>query len=253
LLLDIFIPNPRQQGVVVFMAKTLERSAQHRMVLMGYVGLSLAIIITGITGMKSVLKPNLLLLEQIAFTHMVLLLFVATGLRKVFAIPSELRANWTFQVKEQECREEWLRAVDSIATWPVLFLIVALPAPLEIVLLGWRGAGEVALLASAYLLLYESLFFSWQKLPFTCSYVPGQVNGFVVVFRFFSVLSLLPVAHVFLVGCLDKPMPYGFVQTLILTVWIMVRRSRRDSWSYTPLRFAEEPDPVVRSLNLGTA
>ncbi len=252
-LLDIFVPNPRQQGVVVFMAKTLERSAEHRMVLMGYVGLSLAIILTGIAGMKSVMKPDRLLLEQIAFTHMVLLLFLATGLRKVFAIPSELRANWTFQVKEQECREEWLRAVDSIATWPVLFLIVALPAPVEIALLGWRGAAEVVLVAGTYLLLYESLFYSWQKLPFTCSYVPGQVNGFVVVFRFFSVLSLLPVVHRFLMVCLSKPVLYVFVLTLMSAVSIIMRRSRRDSWSYTPLRFAEEPEPVVRSLKLGTA
>lgn len=252
-LMDLLAPDPRQQGVVVFMAKTLERSAQHRMVLMGYMGLSLAILLTGIAGMKGIVKPGRLTLEYFSYSHLVLLMFLGAGLRKVFTIPSELRANWTFQVAEKECREEWLRAVDQVSTWPALFVILLLPAPLEIALVGWRGVMEMLLFAVAYLLLYETLFYSWQKLPFTCSYVPGQENGFVVVFRFFSVLSLIPLLDAFFVASLYRPKMYGFLMVLMLTVRIMLRRSRRDTWSYTPLRFAEEPEPVVRSLNLGTA
>jgi hypothetical protein len=252
-LLDLLIPDPQQQGVILFMAKTLARSSQHRIVLMGYFGFSFAIVLTGIAGMPAVTKSDRVILTSFAYAHLVLLLFLLAGLRHVFAIPSELRANWTFQVIEREGRGEWLRAVDRIATVPAILLVLAIPAPFEIAMLGWRGVRESVLFAAAYLLLYESLFYSWQKLPFTCSYLPGQKSGFFVVLRFFAVLSILPIVNLIFVACVSNPVPYTVILTTLLVVWFSIRRSRRDTWSYTPLRFIEDPEPEVRSLNLGTA
>jgi hypothetical protein len=251
-LLDLLVRNPRQQAVLAFMIKTIARSSQHRIVMVGYFGFSLAIVLTGIAGMAAVMKPDWVVLASFTYAHLVLLVFAAAGLRQVFGIPMELRANWTFQVTEREGRGEWLRAVDGIATLPVILIVIALPAPFEIALLGWRGAGEIVLLTVTYLLLYESLFYHWQKLPFTCSYVPGQGNGFVVVFRFFGVLALIPVVNLIFVKCIYSPGHYIAVCLALFIAWIAVRNSRRVPWSYTPLRFIEEPEPAVRSLNLGT-
>ena len=252
-ILDLMVPNTRQQAILVFMTKTLARSGQHRIVLIAYFGFAFALVLTGVAGMPALMKPDRVTVASFAYAHMVLLLFLAAGLRQVFGIPSELRANWTFQVIEKEGREQWLRAVDSIATLPAILTIIALPAPFEIAILGWRGAREALLFAAAYLLLYDSLFYSWQKLPFTCSYVPGQQNTFFVVLRFFAVLSVLSVLHLFLVACLYNAGLYIAVTAILLVSWSVVRRSRRYTWSYTPLRFVEEQEPAVRSLNLGAA
>lgn len=252
-IIDLLIPDARQQGVIVFMTKTLGRSSQHRIVLIGYFGFSFAIVLTGIAGMAAVTKPDRVLLTSFAYAHLVLLLFLLAGLRHVFAIPSELRANWTFQVMEREGRSEWLSAVDRIATLPALLTILAVPAPFEVYMLGWRGARELLLFAAAYLVLYDGMFYSWQKLPFTCSYLPGQKSGFFVVLRFFAVLTLLPIVNLIFVACVYNPGPYTFILTALLVTWFMMRRARRDTWSYTPLRFIEDPEPEVRSLNLGTA
>jgi hypothetical protein len=252
-VLDLLIPDPRQQAVVVFMMKTLARSSQHRIVLMAYFGFSFAVVLTGIAGIAAVAKANQVVLASFSYTHLVMMLFLIAGLRHVFALPSELRANWTFQVLEHEGRSEWLSAVDGLATLPAIFLILVVPAPLEIGLLGWQGVRESLLFAAAYLLLYESLFYGWQKLPFTCSYVPGQKNGFFVVLRFFTVLAVLPLVNLIFVACVSNPVAYTVVLTILLVVWYSIRRSRRDTWNYTPLQFIENPEPEIRALNLGTA
>jgi hypothetical protein len=252
-VLDLLIPDPRQQAVMVFMTKTMARSGQHRIVMVGYFGFAFAVVLTGVAGMVAVTKPNQLVLTSFAYAHLVMLLFLIAGLRHVFAIPSELRANWTFQVLERQGRSEWLSAVDGLATVPAILLILVLPAPFEIAMLGWPGLRESILFAAGYLLLYESMFYGWQKLPFTCSYVPGQKNGFFVVLRFFAVLAVLPAISGVFVAIVSRPGVYAFMLTVLLAAWYSVRRSRRDTWSYTPLRFIEEVEPEVRSLNLGTA
>src|SRR5581483_7738567 len=58
-LLEAIVANPRQQAILVFMTKTLARSGQHRMVLMGYGGFGLAILISVLVGMhEAVSQPN---------------------------------------------------------------------------------------------------------------------------------------------------------------------------------------------------
>ena len=251
-LLNGFVPNPRQQGVLVFMGKTLARSSQHRTVLMGYLGFSLAILLGGMAEIRAAVKPERVLLASFAYAHMVLLLFLLAGLRNIFSIPVELRANWTFQVTEREGRENWLRAVGRLAVLPPIFAIIIVPMPFEIAMAGWRGAAECLLLTAAFLLLHESLFYEWQKLPFTCSYLPGKENGFVLVLRLLGVLSTLPILNLFVMACLYTPVLYVVVTGALLVIWNAVRYSRRLTWSYTPLRYEEEPDPAVRTLRLGT-
>src|SRR5260370_34668554 len=51
---DWLIPDPRQQAVIAFLAKTLAGSSQHRMILMGYAGFGLAIFLSGLIGMRDI-------------------------------------------------------------------------------------------------------------------------------------------------------------------------------------------------------
>ncbi len=251
-ILDRLIPNPRQQGALVFMLKTLARSGQHRMVLVAYFGVALAVVLSGMAGLSSLTKPDRLLLSYFAYVHMGALLFLLLGLRHSFGIPMELRANWAFQITEREGRREWLRAVDRLALLPAILIVVILPAPIEIALLGWRGLGEALLSTAAYLLLFESLFHDWQKLPFTCSYLPGKVNGFVVALRGLGVLTAIPILNAIAVASLYNQIGYLFLLGLVLIAWNAVRYSRRLDFGNDRLCYVEEPDPAVRTLQLGT-
>jgi hypothetical protein len=109
------------------------------------------------------------------------------------------------------------------------------------------------LFAAADLLFHESIFRDWQKLPFTCSYLPGQKSVFFVVLRFFAILGILPLLNLMFVATVSNSIAWLIIASAITLVWLALRQSRRDTWSYTPLRYVEEPEPAVRSLKLGSA
>ena len=58
-------------------------------------------------------------------SHVIMLLFLLVGFRHLFSIPTELRANWMFQITEGEGRDEWLEAVDHFVLWVGAAFILA--------------------------------------------------------------------------------------------------------------------------------
>src|SRR5262249_15624343 len=89
-VLGWLIPNPRRQAAAVFMTKTLIRSSQHRMILMGYGGLGVAILLSGLIGMRGAVQPQRLAAACFVYAHVILMSFLLIGLRYLFSIPSEL-------------------------------------------------------------------------------------------------------------------------------------------------------------------
>ena len=157
------------------MVKTMARSGQHRMLLMAYLGFAMAIVLSGMVGARTFI-PQRAILGTFVYAHVVTITFLVLGLRHVFAIPAEWRANWIFQMTEGEGRTQWINAVDSFVLVAVCMVLV-LPVTLEARLTGWRAAAEIVLVAAAQLLIYDRVFFDWDKLPFTCSYLPGSIRA----------------------------------------------------------------------------
>jgi hypothetical protein len=255
-LLDWLIPDPRQQAVFVFMAQTLARSAQHRMVLMGYLGFSLAMVLSGIIGLRAtpgvpgLFKPGQIVMAGFVNAHLVLLICLLIGFRHLFSIPAELRANWIFRITEREGRSHWLRAVDRFALVSLAPVILLLPLPLEVVMLGARAVAETLVFAVGGALVYERLFFESEKLPFTCSYLPGKRPAWVIVLAFIGFVSLLPVANAILVYLLEGRLTVLLFLALLVVTWTWIHRTREESWAGLPLMYEEAPEPAVRTLNL---
>ena len=139
---DWLIPDPRRQAVIVFLARTLGGSSQHRTILMGYGGFGLAIFLSGTIGMRDMVEPARVVAADFVYAHTILLVFLLIGVRHLFSIPVELKANWAFQITEREGRREWLRAVDRFVLVPGALAMLILPFPLEVHLpglaRGWR-------------------------------------------------------------------------------------------------------------------
>jgi hypothetical protein len=249
-LLGWLMPNPRRQAAVAFMTKTLIRSSQHRMVLMGYGGLGVAILLSGLIGMRGTVHPQRMAAACFVYAHVILMSFLLIGLRHLFSIPSELKANWTFQITEFEGRSEWLRAVD----WFVLTLgatvMLAIPFPLEALLLGWRALGESVLFLIFGLLCYEWAFGSWEKLPFTCSHLPGKTPMWILALKFLGLLGLLPIVSGILLLSLYNAVAYVIVLALLIGAWLQIRVTRRGGRGETRLKYEEAPDPEIHGLNL---
>lgn len=126
------------------------------------------------------------------------------GLRHLFALPTELKANWIFQLSEGDGRRDWMLAVDRSVLFCGATAMLAAPLPLEVRLLGWRAPAEALLFTITALLCYESLFVEWEKLPFTCSYLPNKTPAWILSLELLGLLSLLPVVNWIL---LSWPLP----------------------------------------------
>ncbi len=105
--------------------------------------------------------------------------------------PIDLRANWIFQVSESQCRAEWMAAVErfviAVAVAPIFVLI----APVSIESLGWAVGGRTLTLQLLLTMgMFELLFYSWQQLPFACSYTPGKRSLMSVLSGYLAVLML---------------------------------------------------------------
>ncbi len=223
------VPDPRQQAVIAFLTKTLAGSAQHRMILMGYGGFGLALFLSGTIGMRELVDPARLLAANFVYAHVILLAFLLMGIRHLFSIPVELKANWAFRITEGEGRREWLRAIDRFVLFWGAMVMLGVGLPLEIKLLGWRAVAEVLLSAAFGLLCYEWAFSSWEKLPFTCSHLPGKTPMWIRALQLFALLGFLPIVNALLLACLFQPAAFAAALIALSLASMRMRASRPGS------------------------
>ncbi|HEX4809534.1 MAG TPA: hypothetical protein VH325_11430 [Bryobacteraceae bacterium] len=248
-VLGRLIPDPRQQAVLVFMMKTLARSSYHRLIIIGYGGLAFAIVLTGLAGMGHLVECSRAVAGGFVYFHLIALLLLLIGTRHLFSLPTELEANWIFQITEGEGRGMWLRAVDRFVLFWGAALMFVIPLPLEIRFLGWPGIAEAALFLILGLLTYEWVFSSWEKLPFTCSRLPGKTPIWMVL-AFFGLIAIVSLLQNLLVVILYNRVAFLAVLAVLFAAWTHIHRMRRQGWAELRLKFDEVPEPAVQGLNL---
>jgi energy-coupling factor transporter ATP-binding protein EcfA2 len=236
------LPNSRQQAVVSFMTQTLARSSYHRMIVIGYAGLAIALILTGFAGMGD-------LVGRFLYLHMIVLLFLLIGARHLFSLPTELKANWIFQITEREGRGAWLHAVDRFVLFWGAALLLVIPLPLEVRLLGWRGVAEASLFLLLGLLTYEWTFSAWEKLPFTCSHLPDKTPIWMIM-AVFGLIGGMAVLHSLLLATLYNNLAFAAVCGGLLAAWMRVHHTRQQGWAALPLKYDELAEPAVQELRL---
>jgi CubicO group peptidase (beta-lactamase class C family) len=183
-----------------FAARTLMRSRLHRMILAFYLGVGFAITVFV---SQSPPAPRDLLAAgasdpwrqvniAMLFASIAVLALWLAGMRVVFGMPLDLRANWVFRVAPMAGGPALLkarrRAMFAIGLAPVL----AASTGVFLWLWPWRqAAGHLLVLALLGAVLAEMGLQGVQKIPFACSYLPGKSNvhitfwfSMLVVFQF---------------------------------------------------------------------
>lgn len=249
-LFDTLVPGPRRQAVVSFIWKTLARSPHHRMVAIAYLGVAIAALPTVFFTFNDMVSAAKRQTAAFVSIHAVLLIFLLIGLRHLFSIPAELRANWMFQMSEREGRDDWLDAIDLFVFLLGAVAILALPFPIEATLLGWRAVVEVALVFLLGLLAYESVFAEFRKLPFTCSRLPGKKPLWITFLYGLGLLTAFPVAHFIVVETLYSGAALTAITAITIVLWRRAHANRRGQWSELRLTWDEAPDPPIHGLNL---
>lgn len=205
--------TPFQRGCFRFVAKTLLRSEAHRLVVTAVGGLALVLAVQALMhaseGVKSV-REAAMSADALSIPFILTFLLII-GLRAVFEIPVELRANWIFQLmldrEQQEC-EPLARRVILLAVLP---WVVSITFLVYFHVAGVLVANLHALLVTVWaVLLTNLLLIRFRKLPFTCSFP---------VFKQHSIVILIAFCFGFLIYAVSTP---DFESAALLAPWRML-------------------------------
>ncbi len=253
---DRWLSAPPEQAVFGFTAATLARSRVHRMVLTGFVALAVALIVESFVSLvfngdfRGFRVQTFALKEATVAAPLALSLFVLAGLRYLFRLPVELRANWVFRVNETGNRELLLRGADRFVLALGVVPVALLTLPLELRVFGpATGTAVVVLAALASLIVDELLLFGFDRIPFTSSYLPGSRPLIETVCLYAAgVAGYVLILSGLIVTSVDEPCYYLIALGLMLAVWARVRRQRLEHWQVGALEYEELEEPAVQTL-----
>lgn len=179
-------------------------------------------------------------------------LFTLAGLRYLFRLPVELRANWVFRIHEPGNASRLLAGVESFVLFWGVIPVALCTLPVEIALLGPRAGLQASLLCLlASLILMELLLFPFERIPFTSSYFPGQ-NPLIITVLKYSLASTLYVGALssFIRLALERPGPIFLLLLLLVAAWVRARTARLGSRQILRLEFEELAEPAVQLLGI---
>jgi len=259
----LLLPCPIDRAILLFTARTIARSRQHRLLLAAYGGIGLAIALAYFRAllygsgsferfrMNEVwYRPNFPLMAG----SMVLLFFAIAGARAVFALPANAAANWAWRITHVHSPRAYFSAVrTSLYTLAALPIWAATTIALVCIWPLWPALGHSAILACVAILSVERSLYNFRKVPFACSYLPGAANIHVR-------LGVFGIAF-FAVTELGVTMEYAALQSFkwfailcaILGAFAYRSRRRTTQWQAqldNSVQFDEEAVKDVEPLNL---
>jgi predicted permease len=252
LLLERWIPDPREQAAFSFIWKTLFRSRSHRLFLLAYAGAALGWITKGLLDAPPVnLRDEGLYGLTVVLAPIAVSVLITVGLRYLFLLPVVLRASWVFQALEADARPSWDRAIERFVIWCGIAPVFLAGLPTVIAVLGVvRGLAAAALGFMGALLFFEKYFREFRKLPFTCSYLPGKQPIWALIVRFgVSSAMLGPIAQLFLWASAEST-SFIALSTGLFALWLYWRGLRRRLWAVSEILWDEQPEAALQTIDL---
>src|SRR5215472_1020595 len=243
--LRLLARNPRQEAILQFMGAVLSRSRMHRLVLMAYGGAGLAILVNSV--FLGGFRTGAGALDFVALYWPLPASFVAlAAVRHAFVMPAEWKAGWLFRITESQGRRDWMSAVERFVIVCVIAPIHLVSLPLSMTALSAPVALRMTILqALVSLAAFDFLFYSWQQLPFACSYVPGKTSLILQLGAWLVVLHMLVPLLARIVAALARftPIFVGY-SVIFVAVWLWARHRRRDGWGESALIYEDAPDAI---------
>jgi len=250
------LPHPLERATFHFISNTILRDARHRLFLAAYGGIAIALALPAIVRIGTKAGAPMLTWSAAGWLAVPLTLsfFAVSGLRAAFNLPAELRANWIFQVCETEDSMLHIRAARKwIVVMGIVPLFLAL-TPVELAFRGWLLALIHMSFALLLTLVLLNLLLVWfRKIPFTCSYFPGKTSMAVMFFLYLAGFSV----YAWTMADVEQRLIRAPAQLALFYIcglsllYLLSWLERRELGVDDSLIYEDEPDPVVRSLELG--
>jgi hypothetical protein len=253
--------RPAERAILAFIARTVARSRQHRLLLAIYAGMGLAYTFSQAATLmyhpKSRFWNAALEGQKIQLgIPLVLLFFVLIGLRVSFSIPVEVRANWIFRLTDSSAAAVYLPAARRALIAFALAPVVTVSAIIYGSLWSWhRAVGHILFLTVFGLLVIELALTGFAKVPFTCAYLPGKAN-LKVMFGVYWALLLGVSDLVTDIERVALRSGSGWAKLMIVVVlgWLWAaRRGRGARAAISSVSFEEQPEAAILTLGLRRA
>ena len=249
------VRKPREQAVFFFIVKTLTRSHKQHVDFAGWVALGFAFVFEGLVATHSgrhhldIFEPSAALLS----IPLVLSFFVLSGMRLVFTLPAELPAHWVFRVAEPESREESMAGVRKAMTLLGIVPLFGGLLPIAALLWGWGPALlQLVFGVTLALILEEVLLLRFQKIPFTCSFLPGKSNFLflaAVCWVGFSIYAYTMAELEYAI--IQNPLfMLVFMAVTIPVLWRLISYRNQQMREHVKLVFEDQLEPMVQTLGL---
>lgn len=161
-----------QRACCGFAIRALLRSEKHCIFFGGFAGMGLVAASETALSSFAQSKPAIPDADLLSIP-LTLVYFVICGLRFVFEMPTELEANWVFQVILDPDRHESAAVARNVSLVVVAGAIILPTLSAYWALWNWRIAVLHAIYVFALSLgLIEGLLVGFRKIPFTCSFPP---------------------------------------------------------------------------------
>ena len=195
------VRDPAARAGFYFTLAAMWRNNTHRLTLAcaAAAGFAMALVALTSANLQQGTGPSPRLLVVQPFLYGALLV----GFRHVIRVPAELRANWGFQLAWRDRTEAFVAGVKRAAIVALVVPALAILLPLFTFVLGPQMAlMHAALGLAGAIVLLEALMVNYDKVPFTCTYLPNENKAIVPIF-----------AIVFMVGALSfARMQYAALQ-----------------------------------------
>lgn len=235
--------QPVQIAVFHFINQTITRSLKHRLFLATYAGCGGALAILAFAS-----RRNGFLVLPLTLSFILI-----SALRAAFNFPSELGANWSFQVTESRHLRDCLSAMRKWIVVCAIGPLIALQAILEFARFRWPAAiFHLAFGLALAILLMEIMFLGFRKVPFTCSYFPGKVNLVFLAVIYVLGFTLYSGTMAGLESWLEgRPVSAAAFFAIVGAVGTLLARWRdRQLNAESVLEYQDPGEPVVRTLEI---
>ena len=240
------IRRPQERAIFDFSGKTLARSQKHQLFLATYmsVGLSIGLLFAiAVQGGRMVWSD-----DGVRSFPFIIAFFAISGFRAVFQFPADLASNWLFRVTEVRWSEMSRSATRKRVLVTGLVPVLLLAVPFEILAGEGRNISVhliFQLLGGA--LLIELMFWSFDKVPFTCSYFPGRTNLAILAVLYLYGFT----GYSFNMADLESTLERRLVLLLLCftSAALLLRLSWRRRPQSSSIRFDGE-EPTIQTLDL---
>jgi hypothetical protein len=250
-----YLPTPARRACFAFVTRTLTRSEKHFTALGAFVGMGLLLCAQTLvtTTHDGTEMGGQILAPAFLSVPLILVYCLVVGLRFIFEIPADLRANWIFKMQIDAGAGESV-ALGRALAWTILApLLIVACVPAYAYGWGWL----VALLHLGYVglmtwLLVETMFVRLRKIPFTCSLPVFKENAFVVLFLLFLGFYLFVRAGAFLEYVAFVDPVRAIIPAMVLGGWwLAIRQYGKNLLEMEKeVIFEEGPVEAVQLLDL---